>query len=389
PNDLSNSQKFYTAVVGNSAPEVMFVDGPQVAEWAERGLLTDLGPLLKEAGRDPAQLEQEFFPPCWRQCTYKGKVWAITWCADPNFCFYWNKEAIRKALAAGEVPAEFAAKIDPERPPRTLEELDLYNDALTRFENGRLVRIGFVPWGVYGRQNSLYTFGWAFGGEFYDAEHFKVTANHPRIVKALEWMCTYAKKYDIRRIAALQSTFGSAEQNPFITGKQVMQLYHVSGIDEMRRYAPRLEYGMAPIPTPPGGEANSSWVGGWAMAIPSTITDPVKKRAALEYILWTCASAEGTRLDIRTVNGFPGWKPAPFFQEAMKDPQLAVFVDILRQCRHQRPVMPAQGFYMDQLDRAVDKAIRGELTPQEALDRATADTQKFLDAILARSGARP
>jgi hypothetical protein len=52
-------------------------------------------------------------------------------------------------------------------------------------------------------------------------------------------------------------------------------------------------------------------------------------------------------------------------------------------------VMPAQAYYMNQLDRAVDRAVRGELTPQEALDRATADTQQFLDRILARSGARP
>ena len=48
PNDLSNSQKFYTAVIGNCAPEVIFVDGPQVAEWAERGLLTPLDELLKK-----------------------------------------------------------------------------------------------------------------------------------------------------------------------------------------------------------------------------------------------------------------------------------------------------------------------------------------------------
>ncbi|MCX5682910.1 MAG: extracellular solute-binding protein [Planctomycetota bacterium] len=88
PNDMANNQKFYTAVVGNCAPEVIYVDGPQVAEWAERGLLTDLGPLLAEFGRDPGKFSEEFFEPCWRQCVYKGKVWAITFCADPNFAFF-------------------------------------------------------------------------------------------------------------------------------------------------------------------------------------------------------------------------------------------------------------------------------------------------------------
>jgi multiple sugar transport system substrate-binding protein len=389
PNDLSNNQKFYTAVVGNCAPEVIFVDGPQVAEWAERGLLADLGELMREEGIDVEKLRGEFFPPCWRQCVYKGKVWALTWCADPNFCLFWSKTAIRKALASGQVPAELAAKIDPERGPRTLAELDLYSDALTRFENGRLTRVGLVPWGVYGRSNSIFTWGWAFGGSFYDAENFKVTANHPRVVAALEWMCRAARKYDVRRIAALQSSFGTAERNPFITGRQVIQVYHLTGLDELRQYAPDLEYGMAPLPQPPGGEEASSWVGGWTLAIPSTLTDPAKRRAALKYILWHCATQEGTSLSVRTIRNFPGWTPSAFFDEAGRDPKLRVYVDILKKCKHQRPVMPAQAYFMNQLDRAVDRAIRGELTPKQALDQANRDTQKFLDKILARSGARP
>jgi len=385
PNDLSNNQKFYTAVVGNCAPEVIFVDGPQVAEWAERGLLADLGPLLRECGRDPEAFAQEFWPPCWRQCFYKGKVWAVTFCADPNFAFFWNKDAIRRALAAGEVPEAARSRIDPDRPPATIEELDRSSDALTRLEGGRLVRVGFVPWGVYGRANSMFTWGWAWGGEFYDPERRKITADDPRCVAALEWMCSYAQKYDFRRVAALQSTFGSAEQNPFITGRQVLQVYHVTGLDEVRRYAPHLEYGMAPLPQPPGGEKASSWVGGWTMAVPATLADPAKRRAAMEYILWACASAEGTRLSVRTIVGFPGWKPSPFFEDAAKDPDLAVFADILRQCKHQRPVMPAQAYYMDQLDRAVDRAVRGELAPRQALAEAARNTQAFLDKILRRS----
>jgi multiple sugar transport system substrate-binding protein len=384
PNDLANNQKFYTAVVGNCAPEVIFVDGPQVAEWAERGLLTDLGPLLKEFGRDSEKFKDEFFEPCWRQCEYKGRTWAITWCADPNFCFFWNKDAFRKAIAAGEIAPEYAGKIDPERAPATVAEMDLYNDAITKRQGDRLVRVGIVPWGVYSRANSLFTWGWAWGGEFYDVGHFKVTANHPRIVEALEWMCSYARKYDYRSVAALQSTFGSAEQNPFIVGKQVMQLLHIGGLEELRRYAPRLECGTAPLPQPQGGEKDSSWVGGWTVAIPSTLADPARRRAAMEYILWASASPEGTHLDVRTLGGYPGWKAAPFFEEAARDPRAAAFVEILKKCKHQRPVMPAQAFYMNELDRAVDRAVRGELTPQQALDEATRNTQAFLDKILSR-----
>ena len=392
PNDLSNSQKFYTAVIGNCAPEVTFVDGPQVAEWAERGLLEPLDELLREAGADPEKLREEFFEPCWKQCCYRGKIYALTYCADPNFCFFWNKEALRKAVAAGEIPP---GAIDPEKAPATIAELNRYNDAVTKVRQTgageQLERIGLVPWGVYGRANSIFTWGWAFGGEFYDSETGKITANHPKVVQALEWMCQYARMYNHEHIATLQSSFGSAEKNPFIVGKQVMQLMHLSGIAELEQYAPQLEYGMAPIPQPAGGEYNSSWVGGWTLAIPVGVTDAVRRKAALEFILWSCAKADGTGLSVRTSRIFPGWKPSPFFAQARKDPRFTVFIQILENCKHQRPVMPAQAFYMNELDRAVDKAVRAEkksdgvpYTAKELLDEATWRTQQYLDKIRAR-----
>ena len=61
---------------------------------------------------------------------------------------------------------------------------------------------------------------------------------------------------------------------------------------------------------------------------------------------------------------------------------LKPFYDILVETRHQRPVMPAQAFYMGALATAVDNAIFGKSTPQEALAEVTTTTQKELDRIL-------
>lgn len=156
-------------------------------------------------------------------------------------------------------------------------------------------RLGLIPWGVYGYANSLFTWGWAFGGEFYDEEHQKITANDPRIVQALEWMCKYAQQYGFEQVVTLQSTFGNAQQNPFIVGKQVMQLMHLSGIADLDQYAPSLEYGMAPIPGLQGADGSAAWVGGWTLSIPSGVTDPAKRRAALEFILWSCTRRRARR----------------------------------------------------------------------------------------------
>lgn len=270
PNDLSNSQKFYTAVVGNCAPEVVFIDGPQVAEWAERGLLTPLDDLLTDSGYDPARLRNEFFEPCWKQCRYRGRTWAITYCADPNFVLFWNKDSFRQAIEDGDIAA---SAIDPDRPPTTLADLDLYTDAITKYAgtgvNRRLVRVGLVPWGVYGRANSIFTWGWAFGGTFYDEDSRRVTADDPRIVQALEWMIRFAAKHDRRRIAALQSTFGSAQRNPFIVGKQAIQLYHLSGVDDLDKYT--LSLGLAMFRTQYGSEYGQMMAVATLMVIPIVI----------------------------------------------------------------------------------------------------------------------
>ena len=46
--------------------------------------------------------------------------------------------------------------------------------------------------------------------------------------------------------------------------------------------------------------------------------------------------------------------------------------------------MPAQAYYMGALDRAVDNALYGRMTPKEALERSEKETQRELDLILGR-----
>ncbi len=360
-NSLSNSQKFFTAVAANKAPDVIFVDGPQVSEWAVQGALQSLNKYVEKSGIKP----DDFFTPCWKQCYYKGNVWAMTYCADPNFAFVWNREVFRKN------------GLDPDKPPRTIAEIDAIADKLTKSDvQGRLISIGIIPWGVYGSANSIFTWGWAFGGDFYDEKTGKITANHPKVVKALEWMCSYAKKYGITRISSLQSGFGNLDKNPFYTGELGMHAFHISLVGDARTYAPNLDYGLGYIPYPPGGEPKSSWVGGWTAALPRGSGHP---DLGWELIRWCCADPVGTAVVGSTQNLLPGYRHSKYFDTIKNDPKYGVFLEVLRNCKHQRPVMPAQAYYMGALERAVDAALYGNKTPKQALDDATAETQRELD----------
>lgn len=374
PNDLSANQKFFTAVAAKMPPDVIMVDGPQVAQWAEQGALYSLTPRLRKAGIS----QDDYFAPCWNQTFYEDQVWALTYCADPNFAFGWNRKDFREA------------GIDPNRPPQSLKELDQFAAKLAKSEGGKLRRIGLIPWGQFGYANSLFTWGWAFGGSFYDPETRTITADDPRIVKALEWMCSYADRYDVDRIGTLQSGFTSQEQNPFYIGKLSMQCLHISSLKDIELYAPRgFDYGVTFIPAPDDGEQHSSWIGGWCMAIPKGARNA---DAAWEYIHWMTATPKGTRVVAQEAGLLPGYRNSDYFKPGVsKPPHYEAFLEILRETRHQRPVMPAQAFYMSALGRAVDMAIHGLMTPKEALAEARADTQAELDRILAgrKSGGGP
>ena len=362
-NDLATNQKFFTAVAARKPPEVIFVDGPQVAPWAEWGALAPLTDLCEQAGIEP----DDYFAPCWRQNEYENDVWALTFCADPNFGFVWSKEAFRQA------------GLDPDKPPTTIAELDRYADLLTAKEGSEIARIGLIPWAQYGEANSIFTWGWAFGGRFYDYEKRQLTADDPQVLKALQWMVSYAEKYDVTKIASLQQGFGAAEQNPFITGKVAMMCLHIGGIADLARYAPDLEYGVTFIPAPPDGEQKSSWVGGWCVALPRSAHN---KKEAWEFIRWMCATPQGTQLVGEETGLFPGYRASPYLEEVRARPHYAKFLQILQECRHQRPVMPVQSRYMRELSRAVDAAVYGEASPEDALKEARESTQRELDIIL-------
>lgn len=364
PNDLSSNQKFFTSVAAGKPPDIVFVDGQQTASWAEQGALAPLDDRIRESGIK----RTDYFGPCWAQNTYDGRVWAMTYCADPNFAFVWNRDVFRRC------------GLDPDRPPRTIAELDACNRRITKIVGDRIVRIGIIPWAQFGNANSIFTWGWAFGGDFYDPHLRKVTADHPKAVEALEWMTGYARRYGVTRVNAFASSFGSREQNPFYIGLVAMQCLHISQVEDIKEYAPTLDYGITYIPAPPDGEQHSSWVGGWCLAIPRGSRHPDE---AWEFIRWCCRDPAGTTAVGRIQGLYPGYKHSPYFEPVRRKPGYAQFLEILRECRHQRPVMPSQAYYMDSLDRAVDFAIYGRLTPRQALEKAARETQADLEGRLA------
>ena len=371
--------KFLLAAAGGVPPDLTFVDGPQVTSWAELGLLDPLDDFFarEQIG------ENAFWPPCWRQCEYRGHSWALTFEADPNFALVWNKSLFK------------AAGLDPNTPPKTTAEVEADNARLTQFdEHGFMRQMGMMPWATYGGANTVYTWGWIFGGEFFDPAHNRITADDPKNVAALEWLNQCAHRYGFEKVNAFNSTFGNGAQDPFFTGRIAIEAMHMSVVQEIPEYAPGLDFGVAPLPAPPQGEYGASWVGGWTLAVPRDSArrrSPERRAAALAFLKWACATPAGTAFVAKTIRLFPGYKACSYFDEirhaapgSYEATFLRPYLQILETTKHLRPAMPAQAAYRFALDRAFDRTLYGDATAAAALAEARQNTQSALDTILHR-----
>jgi multiple sugar transport system substrate-binding protein len=364
-NDLSTNQKLFAAVAAGQPPDVTWVDGPEVSGWGVRGIIEPIDSYMKA---DSVALS-DFWGPCAREIQYNGHIWALPFTADPNFGFFWNTQLF---AAAGI-----------KNPPTTFAEMDKMAQELTVVKNGNIQQAGLLPWNTYGNANSIITYGWVFGGNFFNQVTNTVTANDPPIVDALAWMVSYAKKYDITKFSAFIAPFGGSANfqagQTFALGKLAMQPMGPWEIPAIAQYNPGMKYGITKMPakTP---LPSSSWVGGWCVGIPKGAKNP---DAGWEFVKWICATDQGTTAAGNAVADFPGYRKSSFFNNIPT--AIKPFYPILQATQHQRPVTPAEDYYMGQLNNEVSNALYGKKTPKQALTDCTNNVQKYLNGILHKS----
>lgn len=298
-----------------------------------------------------------YYSFAWEEANYEGRLYALPHDTDDR-ALYYNKKVFREA------------GLDPEKPPKTIAEMDAMADKITKKDaRGRLERIGLIPWLS---QGWLYTWGWVFGGEFYDPKTRKVTANDPKIVAALEWMVSYAKKYDVAVIDSFSAAFGSEAMDPFLVGQLGMVVTGDWNLALIDKYAPDLEFGVVSFPIPPGGKL-STWAGGWSIAVPKGAKNP---REAFEWASWFCGPKGQLLYCVATAH-------IPTIKEAAQDPAFwegnhKVFMELLPYARY-RPVIPEGDLLWVELASATDQARHLVKPSKQLLDEVTAKVNKALE----------
>ncbi len=354
--------KLMTAIAAGNPPDIIYTMG-NIISYAARDAMIPIDELMTE---EELGAYKDYQWPMWEANVYKDHLWSFHGFVDVEGLYY-NKKLFREA------------GLDPENPPADIQTLDEYAEKLTKYDDrGNITVAGFLP-------ENLQWWGAIFGGQWYVED--KITANDPRIVEAGEWFASYSKKYDVKKLTAFRS--GLAEEramalDPFISGRFAMQLMGQWKILDIDRFATEdFEYGVVPLPVPPGGKHAIIIPSGYGL-IPKGAKHPEE---ALQYLLyWVGKDYEEDRARIMELGGWMPLADAPWETDIAKEylaryPQFQVFVDILKYGEVVPFATPVEMFYSDRLAQAEDRIRLLEETPQEALDRLTKEVQAELDKI--------
>jgi multiple sugar transport system substrate-binding protein len=329
------------ALSGSSPPDVVVLSTTDpVGFYHAQGLLEPLAPWIEATHIELEDVYPAPLAPC---ATGDGDYVCLPWSCDA-YALFWNKDLFD------------AAGLDPERPPRTMEELAEYADRLTvRDESGKITRIGFLP--DFPRSNTdLYVR--MVGGAWYSDDGTKLSANTQPVIDALTWqrqffdaqgsedvqsfvesLSYYTNSrhalYAGRRLSCQEchrgapASEGKLPANGFYDGRVAMMIsgqWQV-GPHHIPRLRPDLDYGVAPFPPPSAHpeRVNTTVVRGPVTVIPAGVKD---KQAAADLLAWMMSPE--VVADVAHANAsLPTSRTAARDSRFRQIPQFDVFLDLL------------------------------------------------------------
>lgn len=383
----SIDRKVMMAAAGGNPPDVAGLWSWAVPIYAEKGALTPLNKFLEAAGVS----KTNYIPVFWDICSYRGFTWALP-STPATIALHWNKKMFREA------------GLDPDTPPKTIDELDAMAEKLTIVEIERkgakvrvrypeltpeekeaksfeIVQLGFSP-GEPGWYNQMWCY-W-FGGRLWDGDR-KITANSPEGVEALTWFASYPKKYGLRNMQTFGATFGnfSSPQNPFLSGQIAMVIQGVWMYNFISKYSPGMEWAAAPFPPKdPVATPNVTIAECDVLVIPKGAKHV---NEAFEFIRYVNTQKPMEKLCVAQRKFSALAETSEEFFEKHPNPYIGVFIDLAWSTNALYvPRITMWNEYVEEINVAFDRANTQKAEPKDALDVVQNRVQWKFDRILRR-----
>ena len=217
----SIDRKTLISTAAGVPPDVAGLWDNQIRQFASMNALTPLDDYAAAHGLTRDHYKHVYFDGC----CYDGKLYALpstVW----TVALIWNKQAFQDAA-----PELRRAGLDPDRAPRTFDELNRYAAAIDSWETHgsqrHLVRTGYIPLEPQGPFCNVDSF-W-FGGTFVDSTGTRLLLDSPPYVATYDWIRSFSERLGKDELAEFRSGFGGplglfdSPQNPFLAGQNAME----------------------------------------------------------------------------------------------------------------------------------------------------------------------
>ncbi|WP_372593323.1 ABC transporter substrate-binding protein [Actinotalea sp.] len=337
------NEKLTTAIASGLVPDVMLMGVGWIENFAENGVLADLGSL----GLTAEELSATHNPKVVDAGVYDGSVYAVPIMLDARF---------------GVARMDLLAEAGYDAPPSTVEELREMAIALTeRDASGNMTRAGFDLQSNDSRQ-VFETFLFSQGGTLFNEDVTEPAFNSEAGVEALQLMS------DLINVDKVEDTGWSSTDvvvNPLINGRAAMGLAHNNLWTQAQEADPTVLENLQPFLIP--GDEPSMFFGGTLATMSSKSNSPEAAQALLEFL-----TSAGPALAANEQRGnIPALDELLTSDYVTSNTLVQFAMENLDVAKHEGG--PAQWLEIrGNFKPAIESALLGEKTAQEALDELAA-----------------
>ncbi|MBO6865316.1 MAG: ABC transporter substrate-binding protein [Alphaproteobacteria bacterium] len=350
--------KTLTAVRGGTPPQLAVILSVDMFTLIEEDAIVS----FDEVSKGNTEWLKAFYPSFMENSQTGGKTYGIPFQRSTPV-LYWNKEAFAEA------------GLDPNTPPANWEEMVEFGKKLTKKDaNGNVTQ-----WGV--RIPSSGFPYWLFQG--FTTQNDVILANSdgnmtnfddPKVVEALDFMIDLSKEHGVMQPGIIE---WGATPKAFFEGQTAMMWTTTGNLTNVRDNAP-FDFGVAMLPA---HQRRGAPTGGGNFYIFKDSTEE-QKAASLDFIKWITAPEQAARWTIAT--GYVAPRPDAWETDLMKK-YVADFPAALVARDQLEHAVAELSTYQNQrittiFNDALEAAITGKSTPEEALKEAQMQADRILKA---------
>ncbi|MCB0122129.1 MAG: extracellular solute-binding protein [Caldilineaceae bacterium] len=361
-----NQEARLTAVASGTPPDIGIWGS--YLDFMSRGAVIPLDDYI--ATSDVVK-EENFIPGNWDVIQYQGTIYGV-----PGFeCF------VRRGLNYNTRLVEEAG-LDPDNPPVTWDELMVWHEALTKFDDaGNLVQFGIDPYDAEGGTGPGND-GWyameSWGVTYFDEDTKEFNLDNDAVAQSFDVMGEFVKIIGPDNLAGLRSVEGQGTWGGAFNAEvqaMIIEGYWHPGetVNEKPEVAP---YNRATwVPVPEDRRGTKIQFGGGHMA-------QIFKEGTYKDEAWPVAEWIQSDHVCNLIFDNIGWLPAylPYFESADQEkyPGLKFYFDSVQEATYWGPYIrnEIQAFIETQYQQLREQVFRGELTGAQAAAQLQEDAVK-------------